>query len=142
MNNLCDLNTAVAVISLNGKDCHPKRPIPDCLPALNKIMDNAGCLPVIIHLDSNVRNLLWHDNKSNVRGTALANWIISKGLFCLNEPGFDPTFRHKGISSEDKAYCCRQNMNFTICTTGRSKPPTGNGLAERLVISCMKSSKR
>ena len=121
MDHLCDMNTAAAVIGLNGKEVllvsayfHPSCPIPECLPALNKVLSGAGNMPVIMHLDSNARNALWHDTNSNVRGSALADWIICQGLFCLNEPGSDPTFCHKGTGHHSW-------IDITIC----NKPAIG-----------------
>ena len=75
---------------------------------------------IIIAADSNARSAAWHDIKTNKRGKTMEEFIISKGLYIMNEESEWTTFHNaRGKSNIDLTIVNSQILqvltNWEIC---------------------------
>jgi hypothetical protein len=62
------------------------------LDTIDNILQFTAGEGLILAIDSNARSKLWSDKRTNTRGRALEEFLISRNLFIINEDSDIPTF--------------------------------------------------
>jgi len=76
-----------------------RRDIEEDIRQLGKVMDYTKGNGLIIAVDSDARNKMWHDTVNNKRGKALEEFLICNDIYVLNEATDKPTFQSNRRSS-------------------------------------------
>ena len=94
------------------------RDIEEDIRKIEKVSAYAKGNGLIIALDSNARNKMWHDRVTNQRGKILEEYLICNDLYVLNEATETPTFQSiRGSSYIDVTITnSRQIRNVTDWT--------------------------
>jgi hypothetical protein len=85
-----------------------QKPIEQELNKVDKILQHGKRVGVIITKDSNARSTSWHDTTTNNRGKQLEEYIISKQIHIMNEPGTKTTFENR---------IGKSNIGLTLATS-------------------------
>jgi len=90
------------------------------LEKIDKMLEFTKGNGLIIAADSNARSAAWHDTKNNKRGKTMKEFIISKGLYIMNEESEWTTFHNaRGKNNIDLTIANSQILldltNWEIC---------------------------
>jgi hypothetical protein len=100
-----------------------KRDIKQDLVALEHIVSKYKNMKLIILTDTNSRNIVWGDCRTNERGDVLNDFILYNELTCLNDGSQGPTFKSYMIKNDqfilkqsyiDLTLCNRNFMNYSV----------------------------